>query len=230
MVIPRQSTTRLATCLLAGGLACAVLLHAGPACAEAGTAPPAASQLILDSVEATAPDAVPSTTETAWWREGVTVFATLWDDARARLADDVPDWLQHVSRQKPAASLPDANAAYVVLQDDRADGMDLVTLRYRLAGQGPLRAYAGAGLNHAKYFDDVSAAGPSLLTRRNSRRDVGPTAELGAEFAFTERVRLNADLRWADLDDSADDMLNTAYGPVLTDPVTLGISLGYRFR
>jgi outer membrane protein W len=46
---------------------------------------------------------------------------------------------------------------------------------------------------------------------------------------LSEQVQLNADLRWADLDERA-DLLHTAYGPVAADPVTLGISLGYRFR
>lgn len=157
------------------------------------------------------------------------MFATLWDDTRARLTDDVPDWLQHLSRRNPANTLPDSNAAYVVLQDDRTDGMDLVTLRYRLAGEGAFRAYAGAGFNRSRYFVDDPAAGPSLLTRRNSRSDLGATAELGAELALSEQVHLTADLRWADLDERA-DLVQTAYGPVVADPVTLGISLGYRFR
>lgn len=167
--------------------------------------------------------------DSAWWRDGVTVFAALWDDARARLTDDAPDWLHRLSRRQPAAALPVVDAAYVVLQDDRADGMDLVTLRYRLAEQGPLRAYAGAGINHARYSVDGIEADPSLLTRRNRHTGVGPAAELGAEFAFNDQVRLNADLRWAELDDRA-GLLHGSYGPVAADPVTFGISLGYRFR
>jgi hypothetical protein len=181
------------------------------------------------ALDPAASGSAPPSDDTAWWRDGVAVFATLWDDARARLADDAPDWLQHLSRRKPAPASPAARAAYVVLQDDRADGMDVVTLRYRLAGEGALRAYAGAGLNHSRYFVDDPAAGPSLLTRRNRRSDLGATAELGAELALSEQVHLNADLRWADLDERA-DLLHTAYGPVVADPVTLGISLGYRFR
>lgn len=165
----------------------------------------------------------------AWWRDGVEVFASLWDDARARLKDGAPDWLQHLSPRRPATPLPDASAAYVVVQDDRADGMDLVTLRYRLAGQGPFQAYAGAGLNHARYFIDDPTAGPTLLTRQNRHSDVGATAELGAELALGERVRVNADLRWADIDERA-DLLHTQYGPIAADPVTIGLSLGYRFR
>ena len=68
-----------------------------------------------------------------------------------------------------------------MLQEDRADGTDLVTVRYPRR-QGPLRTYAGAGLNHAQYYVDEDAAGPSLLTRRNRHAALGPAAELGAEL------------------------------------------------
>jgi hypothetical protein len=169
--------------------------------------------------------------DSAWWRDGVGLLGSLWDDARLRLLDDVPDWLHHQSRQDRVSTLParDAGAAYVVLQEDRADGTDLVTLRYGLGRQGPLRAYAGAGLNHAQYYVDEDAAGPSLLTRRNRHAAVGPAAELGAELALNDRVSVNADVRWADLDERA-DLLRGSYGPVAADPVTLGVTVGYRFR
>ncbi len=169
--------------------------------------------------------------ESAWWRDGVGLLGSLWDDARLRLHDDLPDWLHHQSRQDRASTLParEAGVAYVVLQEDRADGTDMVTLRYGLGRQGPLRAYAGAGLNHAQYYVDEDAAGPSMLTRRNRHAAVGPTAELGAELALNERVSVSADVRWADFDERA-DLLRGAYGLVAADPVTVGVSVGYRFR
>jgi hypothetical protein len=224
------SSPRLLRCTLLRALALSFVV-AGSLTGLAAQADTAADTgpAFSTAIDAAATGTVPPASDIAWWREGVAVFATLWDDARNRLADDAPDWLQHLSRREPAASSPASGAAYVVLQDDRADGMDVVTLRYRLAGEGALRAYAGAGLNHSRYFVDDPAAGPSLLTRRNRRSELGATAELGAELALSEQVRLNADLRWADLDDRA-DLLHTAYGPAAADPVTLGISLGYRFR
>jgi len=214
----------LLACVLLGALAGAGLAQAAPEATVIATPMP------LSAPDANStPDAVHRPVDSVWWREGVTVFAALWDDARARLTDDAPDWLHRLSQRQPAAALPLVDAAYVVLQDDRADGMDLVTLRYRLAEQGPLRAYAGAGVNHARYFADGIEAGPSLLTRRNRHTGVGPAAELGAEYAFSDQVRLNADLRWVELDERA-DLLYGSYGPVAADPVTLGIRLGYRFR
>jgi hypothetical protein len=226
MAIPRHLPRFPHLRLLAAGLAMAAgCLPA--AAAEPQTRPEEPPRLTLPA--ASPPAVHAAATETAWWRGGIAVFASLWDDARTRLADDTPDWLQHLSRRKPSSHPADAGNAYVVLQDDRADGMDLVTVRYRLAEQGALHAYAGAGLNHARYFVDDPAAGPSLLNRRNRHSDVGATAELGAEIAVSERVRLQADLRWADLDERA-DLLHTAHGPVAAEAVTLGISLGYRFR
>lgn len=211
-----------ASLTLAAGLLPAVAVGADVAAVTTGPAPQALT-------ESPGPGTQTASGDSAWWHSSVAVFATLWDDARARLTDDMPDWLQHLSRRAPAPSRAAAGTAYVVLQDDRADGKDLVTLRYQLAEQGSLRAYAGAGVNHTRYFADDPAAGPSLLTRRNRQSDVGATAELGAELALGEQVHLNADLRWVDLDDQA-DLLHTAFGPVAADPVTFGISLGYRFR
>lgn len=178
-----------------------------------------------------APPMVAPAGNSAWWRDGVGLLGSLWDDARLRLRDDVPDWFHRQSRQDRASTLPtgDAGAAYVVLQEDRADGTDMVTLRYGLGRQGPLRAYAGAGLNHAQHFVDEDAAGPSLSSRRNRHAALGPAAELGAELALNDRVSVSADVRWADLD-QRDDLLRGAYGPVAADPVTVGVNVGYRFR
>ena len=177
-----------------------------------------------------APPALPPVAEVAWWREGVGLLGSLWDDARGHLRDDTPDWLHH-KREGRALQQPerDAGAAYVVLQEDRPDGMDLVTLRYALVQQGALRTYAGAGLNHSQFYVDEAAAGPSMLTRRNRHAAIGPAAELGAELALNARVSVNADVRWCDLDERA-DLLRGSYGPVAADPVTLGVTVGYRFR
>jgi hypothetical protein len=187
-------------------------------------------QSSVKSSDVVPPMAVPAG-NSAWWRDGVGLLGSLWDDARLRLRDDVPDWFHRQSRQDRVSTLPtvDAGAAYVVLQEDRADGTDMVTLRYGLGRQGPLRAYAGAGLNHAQYYVDDDAAGPSLLSRRNRHAAVGPAAELGAELALNGRVSLSADVRWVDLDRRA-DLLRGWYGPIAVDPVTLGVSVGYRFR
>lgn len=173
----------------------------------------------------------PTTADTGLWREGVALIGTLWSDARARLRHDGPDWLQHRSRadRMPASSATATGATYLALQDARPDGTDLLTVRYSFDSTGPLRTYAGAGLSHAQYYFDGSETGHALLSRQQRRMDLGPAAELGAELALSEHVRVNADLRWADLDERA-SVLRGDSGPVAADPLAVGVTVAYRFR
>lgn len=140
-----------------------------------------------------------------------------------------PAWLLEQSHDdmdpEPA---PGDDGLQLVLQEERRDGADLLTLRYPLAAAGPLRSYAGAGLNQAVYYTDTSDS-PALNNRRNRHRSLGGAAELGAELRFSERVNLTADVRWIEIDDAA-EIIKSERGLVGADPVTYGISLGWRFR
>jgi hypothetical protein len=139
-----------------------------------------------------------------------------------------PDWIVEQSHDTvdPQAH-PGDDSAQLVLQQDRRDGADLLTLRYPLAEHGALRAYAGAGLNQAVYFEDGGE--PAIMSRRNRARSLGAAAELGAEYRLSERLLLQADLRWADLDEQA-ALLRSEDGLVGADAVSLGVSIGWHFR
>jgi len=139
-----------------------------------------------------------------------------------------PDWIVEQSHDTvdPQTHSGD-DSAQLVLQQDRRDGADLLTLRYPLAEHGALRAYAGAGLNQAVYFEDGGE--PAIMSRRNRARSLGAAAELGAEFRLSERLLLQADLRWADLDEQA-ALLRSEDGLVGADAVSLGVSIGWHFR
>lgn len=143
---------------------------------------------------------------------------------------DRPQWLveQSGNAPDPVAVAGDDAMAQIVMQQDRRDGADLLTLRYPLLSHGALRTYAGAGLNRAVYFADDASA-PVLLTRRNRQSSLGAAAEVGAELQLNERLMLNADLRWADLDEDA-VLLSADEGYVGADPVAVGVSVGWRFR
>jgi hypothetical protein len=140
-----------------------------------------------------------------------------------------PAWIREPSCD-PAdedAAVP-GDSLHLAVQTDRSDGLDLLTLRYPLAGRGALRAYAGAGVNRTVYYARDAAA-PRLEAHRRRSRSLGAAAEIGAEFRPNERLLVSADLRWAGLQDEAarvsrDDLLLAA------DPVSLGVSLGWRFR
>ena len=119
-------------------------------------------------------------------------------------------------------------SAQLVMQQDRRDGADLLTLRYPLVARGALRTYAGAGLNHAVYFADDAGA-PVMLTRRNRQSSLGVAAEVGAELQVSRRLMVNADLRWVDLAEDA-VLLRADEGYVGADPFSVGVSVGWRFR
>jgi outer membrane protein W len=142
---------------------------------------------------------------------------------------DRPQWLVE---QSQAAIDPDAPAvdavAQLVVQQDRRDGAELLTVRYPLAERGALRAYAGAGLNRAVYFGGEDGE-PTMLTRRNRQSSLGAAAEVGAELQLSRQLMVSADLRWADLDDDA-VLLRADDGYVGADAVAVGVSVGWRFR
>ena len=146
---------------------------------------------------------------------------------------DRPQWLLEQSHESldPAAAAAAATAdevAQLVVQQDRRDGADLLTVRYPLASHGTWRTYAGAGLNQAVYFAD-DPNGPVMLSRGKRHRSLGAAAELGAELQLSNRLLVNADLRWADFDEQA-VLLRAGQGYVGADPVSVGVSVGWRFR
>lgn len=166
------------------------------------------------------------------WQQGEVKLHELRDflGRHLKMTDrEEPEWVLELSQEKidPGAQ-PGAAAAQLVVQQDRRDGTDLLTLRYPLAQRGGVRAYAGAGLNQAVYFAEPGDA-PTLLTRRERHRSVGAAAEVGAEFRVSRQLMVNAELRWADLDTEA-ILLRSEDGFVGADPLSVGVSVGWRFR
>ena len=143
---------------------------------------------------------------------------------------DEPEWLRRHDDDRPASMAAADGDVCVTLQDDRPDGFDLLTARYTLHETGALKTYAGAGLNRAQYFhDDPGDPGPTWFNKRNRRTSLGVAAEIGAEVQVSPRMQLNADVRWIDLDSRA-EALRSDHGPVVADPLMLGVAVGYRFR
>lgn len=140
-----------------------------------------------------------------------------------------PDWLRKVSREDfdPAPRAGDDDLQLVV-QRDRLDGAELLTLRYPLFDLGTVRAYAGAGVNRTRYLVE-SRVGPSTPIGMERARAVGAAAEVGAELRLGERMVIGADFRWLDLASDA-VVLRSDAGPVLADELALGVSVGWRFR
>ena len=167
-----------------------------------------------------------------FWQQGGVKLHELRDflGRQLKMIDrDEPEWVLELSQEEiDPGTQPGADAAQLVVQQDRRDGTDLLTLRYPLAQRGGVRAYAGAGLNQAVYFDEA-IDGPALLTRRQRHRSLGAAAEVGAEFRVSQQLMVNAELRWADFDTDA-VLLRSQDGLVGADPLSVGVSVGWRFR
>ena len=163
------------------------------------------------------------------WQAGQSRLHELLARTLTFVRRDQPQWLVE---QSQSALDPDAPAtdtvAQLVVQQDRRDGAELLTVRYPLAERGALRTYAGAGLNRAVYFGDNDGV-PMMLTRRNRQSSLGAAAEVGAELQLSRQLMVSADVRWADLDDDA-VLLRADDGYVGADPLAVGVSVGWRFR
>jgi hypothetical protein len=163
--------------------------------------------------------------------ESTSLLESALQDTRRKVRRGSPDWLLRRSGSDlfDVDASPRAAGTTLVMQDDRPDGTDLLTVRYVLGRAGPIKTYAGAGINRTEYFDTTAEPGLAMMSRRNRHSALGAAAEVGAELRLSERLLLAADVRWADLHDGA-SALRSNYGPVTADSVMLGVTVGYRFR
>jgi len=146
----------------------------------------------------------------------------------AAAGDADPDWLRRPSRSPMDAGAQSADEPLLVLQSERLDGAELLTLRVPIAEFSSVLAYAGAGLNRTVYFSETND-GQTFTTGHGRHRSLGAAAELGAQWRVTERIAMSADLRWIDLAADA-GLLRSGESLVAADPLSLGVSLGWRFR
>ena len=68
-----------------------------------------------------------------------------------------------------------------------------------------------------------------LLKRENRTGAYSPAAAVGAELRLGEQLLVSAEMRRAQVDEAA-ALLRGDGGPVRADPVTIGASIGRRFR
>ena len=86
--------------------------------------------------------------------DSTTRFETLLTDAGRKMRAGSPDWLRSRSAFDPPKSdvASDDRGARLVVQEDRPDGTDVVTVRFVRGNPGSLQPYAGAGRQSSAIF------------------------------------------------------------------------------
>lgn len=102
------------------------------------------------------------------------------------------------------------------------------SLQYHFDTNGKFRPYVGAGLNYTLFFDEetTSALPDTTLSLDDS---FGLAAQLGADFDLTDKMFLNLDVRWVDINTDASIPEAPLNFEVEIDPMVYSLTLGWKF-
>jgi outer membrane protein len=101
------------------------------------------------------------------------------------------------------------------------------SLQYHFATGGAFKPYVGAGLNYTLFFDE-DTTGPLAGSSLKLDDSVGLAAQLGADFDVSDRMFLNFDVRWIDINTDA-ELDGSPLEKVEIDPMVYSLTLGWKF-
>ena len=101
------------------------------------------------------------------------------------------------------------------------------SLQYHFDTAGAFNPYVGAGLNYTLFFDE-DTEGPLAGTSLKLDDSFGIAAQLGADFAVSETVSLNFDVRWIDINTDA-ELDGVALEEVEIDPMVYSLTAVWKF-
>ncbi|WP_300975287.1 OmpW family outer membrane protein [Sphingomonas sp. LHG3406-1] len=109
-----------------------------------------------------------------------------------------------------------------------------LTLQYHFAPKAKVRPYVGVGANYTIFYsEDASRSLESAIgsTKVKLKDSFGYSLQAGADFALTDKVFLNLDVKYIDIDTTAKLTTGTLVNRVKVsiDPVVFGIGVGTRF-
>lgn len=110
-----------------------------------------------------------------------------------------------------------------------------LTAQYHFLPEGKVRPYVGAGVNYTIFYNEkasnglTTAVGPTTVHMKDS---FGWAAQAGVDIELSERVFLNLDVKYIDIDTTA-TLNTTAAGTqrvrINLDPLVVGVGLGMKF-
>lgn len=102
-----------------------------------------------------------------------------------------------------------------------------LSAQYHFNSGGQIIPYLGLGLNYTLFFSE-KAYGDLDGIDVNLDDSFGIAVQAGVAYMINERLLINVDIRYIDIE--ADIKINgTEVGTVKIDPMTVGMSVGYRF-
>lgn len=101
------------------------------------------------------------------------------------------------------------------------------SLQYHFDTAGAFNPYVGAGLNYTLFFDEETT-GPLAGTSLKLDGSVGLAAQLGADFEVSEKISLNFDVRWIDINTDA-ELDGAALEEVEIDPMVYSLTAVWKF-
>ena len=131
-----------------------------------------------------------------------------------------------------------SGAGAIAALGEIADVMALpptLTLQYHFAPNAKFRPYVGVGANWTIFYseDSKSSLDTALggATRVSLDDSFSWAVQAGADFDITERVFLNVDVKYIDIDTTATLRTGAAINTVDVeiDPLVVGVGLGMRF-
>lgn len=109
-----------------------------------------------------------------------------------------------------------------------------LSLQYHFNTDASFRPYVGAGLNFTTFFDEQTTETLNTalgLTSSSLKLDhsFGIAVQLGADIDVSDRMFLNLDIRWIDIDTEASIPEADLNFDVEIDPMVYSIALGWKF-
>jgi outer membrane protein len=101
------------------------------------------------------------------------------------------------------------------------------SLQYHFDTGGAFKPYVGAGLNYTLFFDEKTTGPLSGLSLKLDD-SVGFAAQLGADFDLSDRMFVNFDVRWIDINTDA-ELEGAPLEEVEIDPLVYSLTLGWSF-
>lgn len=110
-----------------------------------------------------------------------------------------------------------------------------LTAQYHFVPEGKVRPYVGAGVNYTIFYNEkasdalTAAVGPTTVSLSDS---FGWAAQAGVDIELTEKIFLNLDVKYIDIDTTA-TLNTTAAGTqkvrINLDPLVVGVGVGMKF-